>query len=354
MRSFLQAGAAALLLAGAAMAADTPAFDPVVPGREIRLPEDAGSHPGHRLEWWYVTGHLDSDEGPLGFQVTFFRARNPGAEGRASRFAPTQLLFVHAALAQPSFGRLRHEERNARAGFGLAEARTGGTDVFVDDWSLRFADGAYRTKIPGDTFTLDLAMRPTQSPVLQGERGFSRKGPSTEHASYYYSEPHLEVSGTVLVGTKALKVRGVAWLDHEWSSALLAPDAMGWDWVGLNLDDGASLMAFRMRGRDGNVLWSGGTYRPARGDPVTLGADDVRFTPLRKWRSPRTATDYPVAMEVRAAGQTWKLEPLLDDQELDARGSTGTLYWEGAVRVTGASTGKGYLELTGYREKLPF
>ncbi|WP_246232189.1 lipocalin-like domain-containing protein [Usitatibacter rugosus] len=346
--------AGTLLLTGTAVASDTATYDPVVPGRAIRLPEDAGAHPGHRLEWWYVTGHLDSDEGPLGFQVTFFRARNPDAEGRASRFAPSQLLFAHAALAQPSHGRLRHEERNARAGFGLAEARTGGTDVFIDDWSMKFAEGAYRTRIPGDAFTLDLTMRPTQPPILQGDRGFSRKGPSLEYASYYYSEPHLEVTGTVRVGGKSLPVRGTAWLDHEWSSAPLAKEAVGWDWVGLNFEDGAALMAFRMRGRTGNVVWAGGTYRPARGEPVTLGPDDVRFTPLRSWKSPRTATDYPVAMEVRAGGRTWKLEPLLDDQELDARGSTGTLYWEGAVKVTGSSAGKGYLELTGYREKLPF
>jgi predicted secreted hydrolase len=44
------------------------------------------------------------------------------------------------------------------------------------------------------------------------------------------------------------------------------------------------------------------------------------------------------------------LKPLMDDQELDSRPSTGTIYWEGAVRAFRGTSevGKGYLELTGY------
>jgi predicted secreted hydrolase len=61
-------------------------------------------------------------------------------------------------------------------------------------------------------------------------------------------------------------------------------------------------------------------------------------------------------MAVKIAGEEWRVEPLMDDQELDARGSTGTLYWEGLVRATGpnGATGRGYLELTGYAERLKF
>lgn len=330
------------------------AYDTVTPGKALRFPEDTGAHPGHRIEWWYATGHLESDRGPLGFQVTFFRVRNPDAEGRASRFAPAQLLFAHAALAEPAHLALRHDQRSARMGFGLAEAATGRTDVVLDDWSMRFEDGAYRTRIPANGFALDLAMRPTQAPLPQGERGFSRKGPLAIHASYYYSEPHLEVSGEVRIGARAIPVRGTAWLDHEWSSELLATEAAGWDWLGANLDDGSALMAFRIRATDGRTLWAGGSWRPKAGAVQAFTPGQVRFEPRRTWKSPRTGTAYPVEMDVVAAGRVFRVEPLMDDQELDARSSTGTLYWEGAVRVSGAATGRGYLELTGYREKVPF
>ncbi|HYC36915.1 MAG TPA: carotenoid 1,2-hydratase [Usitatibacter sp.] len=332
------------------------AFEPVTP-RELQFPADAGAHPGHRIEWWYVTGHLETaDRRPLGFQVTFFRVRNKDAEANPSRFAPKQLLFAHGALSDPALGRLLPAERAARALEGLAEARMGDTDVRIDDWFLRREDGGYRTRIAGDGFRLELTMRPTQAVMLQGERGFSRKGPGRAHASHYYSEPHLAVSGLVARGGRNVEVSGTAWLDHEWSSELLMGEASGWDWLGLNLADGGALMAFRIRDREGRALWSAATSRSPGGEPVSHDPATIEFIPRRTWTSPRTGTRYPVAMEVRVGATTWTVEPLMDDQELDARASSGVLYWEGAVnaRSGSAAAGRGYLEFTGYAGRVPF
>ncbi len=169
-------------------------------------------------------------------------------------------------------------------------------------------------------------------------------------ASYYYSRPQLAVDGTLSLSGRTLAVRGTAWLDHEWSSDYLAAGAQGWDWVGINLDDGGALMAFRIRAKDGSVLWAGATLREASGAVRTFEPAEVEFTPLRQWRSARTGVTYPVAFRVTAGGLTLDLEPLFDDQELDARASVGTIYWEGAVRARsgGRTVGRGYLELTGY------
>ena len=294
------------------------AFDPVLPGKSLEFPRDRGAHFGHRIEWWYATGHIE-EIGPrasvagatpgatIGFQVTFFRVRNPDAESNPSRFAPKQLLFAHAAIADPARGKLLHAQKSARLLEGLVEASLADTDVRLDDWSLTRADGAYRARIPAAEFTLELSMVPTQPAMLQGERGFSRKGPGAANASYYYSEPHLAVTGRVAVGGTAREVRGVA------------------------------LMAFRIRDKAGMTLWSNAAIRdPASPQRAPRGEGEATFTPLRRWKSPRTGVEYPIAMEVRAGGTTWRVEPLMDDQELDARASTGTLYWEGAVRVRSA------------------
>jgi predicted secreted hydrolase len=154
----------------------------------------------------------------------------------------------------------------------------------------------------------------------------------------------------VALGGDGTAVTGTAWLDHEWSSTVLAPDAVGWDWAGINLADGSALMAFRMRGKEGRALWAGGTLRGADGRVRTFAPDEVRFDALRSWRSPRTGVLYPVGMTIVAGDLALRLEPLIDDQELDARASTGTIYWEGAVRaaIAGREAGRGYLELTGY------
>ena len=341
------------VLAGLAApaAAQAPTYPAVVPGVALRFPADHGAHPAFRTEWWYVTGWLDTESGEqLGFQVTFFRSRPPTGGANPSAFAPRQILFAHAALSDPKVGRLLHGQRIARSGFGLAEAKTGDADLVIDDWSLRRAAvGRFSTKAAGEGFALDLDFTPTQPVLPQGEAGFSRKGPQAGQASYYYSLPQMQVSGRVIRGGKAVKVTGKAWLDREWSSTLLDPKAVGWDWVGLNLDDGGALMAFQVRDGAGRALWAGGSHRGPDGAVTRFAPGDVSFSAGRRWRSPRTGASYPVERSVSArvggVQRRWDLKPLFDDQELDSRRSGGPIYWEGAVRTKG---GRGYLELTGY------
>jgi predicted secreted hydrolase len=82
--------------------------------------------------------------------------------------------------------------------------------------------------------------------------------------------------------------------------------------------------------------------------------DEVNFSPVRSWRSPHTNAEYPIGMRIDTGTSSWLLVPLQDDQELDARMSTGSVYWEGAVTVQrdGRNAGHGYLELTGYWKPL--
>jgi predicted secreted hydrolase len=350
-RAFVLGSAAAL--AALRARADVP-FGRVVP-RPLVFPRDHGTHPEFRTEWWYITGWTRDAKGvERGVQVTFFRTRPGVAENLHSAFAPKQVMFAHAAVADPEVRRLRHDQRAARAVLGLASAGEQTTDVTLDDWSLVRQGDLYHARIPGRDFALDLAFRATRPPLLQGEQGVSRKGALPQQASYYYSLPHLAVSGSVTIGSATHAVEGTAWLDHEWSSEYLAADARGWDWTGIDLDDGGALMAFRIRDVRGGRYWAAATLARPDGTRHDYGVLDVVFNPLRRWRSPRTGIDFPVAMQVRAGDFDVELQPLFDDQELDARVTAGTVYWEGAVRATvkGAPAGRGYLELTGYGDPL--
>ena len=350
-RAFL---ASPLLLVGSS-ARGAPAYPEVSAGRALQFPQDFGSHPLFRNEWWYITGWIhDASGNESGFQVTFFRNRPGVAEDNPSRFAPRHFLFAHAALADPRHGRLRHDERAARGGFELAAALEGTTAVWIGDWSLKLVEGSYLAQIRARDFRLDLQFAPTQPVLLEGENGFSRKGPLPRQASYYYSQPHLAVTGKVEAGGNEVVVTGLAWLDHEWSSEYMAAEATGWDWTGINFDDGGALMAFRMRDRAGGVLWAAGNHRARDGNTRSFAPKEIQFAPQRRWRSPRTRIEYPVAMTVRAGDAEYVLEPLIDDQELDARTGIGTVYWEGAVRASQAEReiGRGYLELTGYGKAL--
>lgn len=330
-------------------------FEPVTPGSSLAFPKDLGSHPGFRTEWWYVTGWLNTPQGEsLGFQITFFRSKPDIDENNPSAFTPRQLLIAHCALSDPKRGRLWQDQRIRRAGLGLAGASEGDTEVWIESWSLQHAAQSYVAKIDADEFSLDLKLSETQAVLINGEGGISRKGPEQHAASYYYSLPHMRVAGTVSRGAAKNQVSGQAWFDHEWSSSYLDADAAGWDWIGINLDDGAALMAFQIRGLDGEARWAGGTLRNADSSIQVLMPTDLAFQAGRHWQSPRTGIAYPVEWSVRAGKRQFQLKPLLDDQENDTRLSTGSIYWEGAVQAFEGekSAGRGYLELTGYGQRL--
>jgi len=352
--SLLASGLSAGAVPGPAAAAGT-AYAPVTPGHPPMFPLDLGSHPMFRTEWWYVTGWLATEHGEsLGFQVTFFRTKPDIDENNPSAFAPRQLLIAHCALSDPKRGKLWQDQRIRRAGLGLAGAAEGNTQVWIEGWSLERKDQRYVARIDADEFSFDLALSETQAALINGDGGFSRKGPEPRAASYYYSLPHLKVAGVISRNGLKNQVTGEAWFDHEWSSEYLDADATGWDWIGINLNDGAALMAFRIRGLDGKPRWAGGTFRSADGATRILGPADVDFRAERRWLSPRTGVDYPVEWTVRAGTRAIHLRPLLDDQENDTRLSTGAIYWEGAVRAYEQEqpAGRGYLELTGYGDRL--
>jgi predicted secreted hydrolase len=330
--------------------------------RLLVFPADFGAHPGTRTEWWYATGAVEAEDlSKFGFQITFFRSRTDVPRDHPSRFAAKQLVFAHAAVSDLAGKRLHHDQRVARAGFDIADALEGDTRVTLRDWRF-WREGPpersiYHARLRSDSarFGFELVLAATQPLLLQGEAGYSRKGPDPGQASHYYSEPQLQVSGHLVLDDSAHAVRGAAWLDHEWSDALLAADAVGWDWIGMNLFDGSALAAFRLRRRDGSALWAGGSHR-ARGGPTrNFGADEVRFTPERTWRSATSQAVYPVEWTIDAPAGRFRVRALLDAQELDSRASTGSIYWEGLSELLDAQdrvVGRGYLEMTGYAAPL--
>ncbi|MEF7612309.1 carotenoid 1,2-hydratase [Aquincola sp. MAHUQ-54] len=343
--------------------ADAAAAGTGIGPRPLVFPRDFGAHPETRTEWWYATGSLQAAPGdaPFGFQLTFFRSRTDLATRHPSRFAARQLLFAHAAVTDLAQRQLRHAERIARwngeADAGLAAAAVADTDVGLAGW--RFVregpPGAsvYRARLSDRPagFGFDLALRSTQPVLLQGEAGWSRKGPEAAQASHYYSQPQLAVSGTLVRDARRLPVTGTAWLDHEWSETLMHPEAVGWDWIGMNLDDGGALTAFQLRKADGSAIWAGGSYRARGGEVRAFGPGEVAFVPGRTWTSPATRSRYPVQWTVATPAGRFEVRALLDAQELDSRASTGAIYWEGLSDLheagSGRRVGRGYLEMTG-------
>lgn len=346
---------ALMMLAAAGL---SPHARAAAPTAALRFPRDFGAHPAQRLEWWYLTGILDgSDRKPrYGYQLTFFRIKGPAAADHPSRFAARQLLLGHAALSDFAAGKLHHDQRIARAWPDLATAADGDTDVRLRGWSLKRSATGYAARFAIDRgFALELELATTQPVLVQGQGGFSRKGPTPDQFSHYYSQVQLATRARLSADGREQRLAGRSWLDHEWSDLLLgAPGvdrAVGWDWLGINLRDGGALTLFRLRRADGSMLWAGGSWRRADGATQAFEPGDVSMRPLRHWTSPVSGASYPVEWRLSSPLGELGLAALIDAQEIDARMSTGFLYWEGAARLSdaaGAAVGLGYLEMTGY------
>jgi predicted secreted hydrolase len=335
--------------------ANADAFARVTGPAPLDFPADHGAHPDYRTEWWYFTGNLSSETGDdYGFQLTLFRtALAPEAGDRESEWATRQVWMGHFAVTDMAAGEHRASERYQRGALGLAGATTEPVRVWMDDWSIESAGPQtlfplrVRASDAGKGIAIDLAIEADKPRVLQGDRGYSRKGEAPGNASRYYSYTRLAAEGELrFAGTRA-SVNGSAWLDREWSTSALDANQAGWDWFALQLDDGRDLMVYRLRRQDGATdPNSAGIWVSRDGEGQPLEADDFRLSVERWWESPRTGSRYPVAwrVELPARGIDLRVEARVDDQEMP----TTVRYWEGAVAVAGTATGVGYLEMTGY------
>jgi len=325
--------------------------------RPFVLPADHGPHFEYQTEWWYYTGQLASETGErFGYQLTIFRrGLSPGAPAEGPGLATNQVYFAHLALTDVERGTHQAFERWSRGAAGLAGASGSPFAVHVGDWSVRANDGEgreLRVEAREGPLALELSLRASKPLVAHGDRGLSAKSEEAGNASYYVGYTRMATEGRLSLDGRALEVRGESWFDHEWSTSALGPEAVGWDWFSLQLDDGRELMYFQIRRKDGGIEpVSGGTLVSATGVARRLSADELRLSSAASWTSAKSGARYPARwrLAVPSEGLDLEIEPLVPDQEL----RLSFTYWEGAVGVSGRSGarpigGRGYVELTGY------
>jgi len=353
-----------------AMSSDTTGYRRAAAVRDFTFPADHGPHPGFKNEWWYVTGTLSGPDGqPFGYELTIFRfaLQPPGrtiqrAGASGSGWRTDQFYMAHFAVTDAAGETFHAYERFGRGGAGLAGARSKGTSsrslgaqadpfrVWLEDWSMQSTGAGtfpLRLRAQGAEAGVDLTLRPQKPKVLQGTQGLSQKGPGSGNASYYYSYTRLGTEGAVRVGGDTTQVTGGSWMDREWSTSALGPNQEGWDWFALQLDDGRDLMYYQLRTPDGTASrFSEGTLVGPSGAKTTFQRDEVTLDVLDTWTTPDGTHTYPIEWRLRvpSADVDVRVTPLMKNQEMDV----SVRYWEGAVRLEGSHTGRGYVELTGY------
>jgi predicted secreted hydrolase len=335
-------GCVVLLAACAAPVRPLPEALPQAPEEilPVRFPQDDGPH-ALLTEWWYYTGHLRTDSGQrYGFEyVTFQALRGQNRPAYVS----------HLAITDHQRKQFRFDQRqqvDAHSGSGE------GFNLSVEGWTMRGANGMDMLSAAMDDYAIELSTRSLKPPALHDGDGYITFGPAG--GSYYYSRTRLVVSGTLTDGDTQHAVRGEAWFDHQWGNFLMV-GAGGWDWYSAQLDDGSELTVSVVRDDQGGVPLAYGTYIDPTGAVLHLPAELFSTEATGSWTSPRSGARYPMGwrLKVEDPALDLTLAPVLEDQELDTGSTTGAIYWEGEVLVSGTAasrplSGYGYVELTGY------
>jgi predicted secreted hydrolase len=333
-----------------------------LPGRKLTFPADHYSHPDFKTEWWYYTGHLETDSGKkYGYQVTFFRfgVRDRQKETKESPLF-TELYMAHFALSDMAAKKFHFRERINRGIAGKAGAATDRYLVWNEDWKVEGEEKNHSIQVNDRGTRLRLSLRSVKAPTLHGENGLSQKGEGEGRASYYYSLARVQTEGELTIDGNKQKVRGISWMDHEFGSNQLGEDQVGWDWFSIQLDNQTELMLYLMRRKDGSVdPYSSGTLVGTNGIIKHLNLRDYRVEVLDRWKSRTSGANYPMKWKVTIPSEEIELDilPAFNDQELITNRSTRVTYWEGAVGIKGKFrdkpvTGNGYVEMTGYAGKL--
>lgn len=324
----------------AGLGTDAEGFAQPDPGYTLRFPEDHGAHPGFRIEWWYVTANLTGEDGrDYGIQWTLFRSAL-APEERPGWESP-QIWMGHAAVTTETSHHVA--ERFARGGIGQASVTATPFVAWIDEWRMEgpsLSDVSLSAQ--GTDFSYDLRLIADKPFVAQGDRGYSVKS-AEGSASHYYSQPFYEVAGQLVLPGGSVAVSGNAWLDREWSSAPLSESQTGWDWFSLSLENGAKIMGFQVRGKEGGAF-TASTWIDPDGTPTPFPDGAFRAEPLR--RAEVAGREVPVRWRVALPAKD--LDVTVEALNPNAWMKTSFPYWEGPVTVTGTHRGRGYLEMTGY------
>ncbi|NVN80356.1 lipocalin-like domain-containing protein [Vibrio sp. Scap16] len=329
-------------------------FTPVVKGVDINFPADHQAHPSFRHEWWYLTANLTDENGnELGVQWTQFRfaaAPEDNAEQtkqlKQTAWQSQQIYMAHSAITTKD----KHyaDEKWSRDQAELAGVSASPFRVYLDDWQWNSSTNDLfpaTLNANSEQFGYSLTLTSDAPYQKQGEQGYSTKSSDGKVASYYYSQPFIDVSGNVTIDGVTHKVSGKGWIDREWSSQFLLDSQQGWDWFALRLNDETSLVVFQLRNSTtGEASYASARLMQQDGSGIAISQQDITLTAVKQ--TVIDGRDYPTEWQVLIPSQ--QIELTVSALNPKAKMPLSVPYWEGPITIEGTHYGTGYMELTGY------
>lgn len=300
----------------------------------VSLPKDDAPHKNY-MEWWYYNGYLEADSGDrYSFHYALFVIN-----------AMTTHTVAHVSFVDQRTG--KHLTDQKRSAGNPSSGIRNGFNFVLGEWTMAGGDGKDQLRVATPRFSFNLQLAQTAPPVFQGGTGYLDFGPAG--GSYYYSRPRLAITGSVKLGDRIQPVKGLAWFDHQWGDFRI--NTLGWDWFAIQLDDGADVMLYQLFDTAHLPALRSGTYTKD-GNTQVLGDTDFMVGITDHWVSPETGTDYPAGWVVTLPDQgiELKIDPVVTASEFDGRLTSYKVYWEGAVKVSGTHSGRGFVEMSGYQD----
>ncbi|MEO7674326.1 MAG: lipocalin-like domain-containing protein, partial [Pyrinomonadaceae bacterium] len=306
----------------------------------VNLPRDLAAHANAQTEWWYYTGHAETDSGrQFGFELVFFKRRTDLDKFSVVplRLFGNPFYFAHFAVTDKSEKNFHYSHRKSSNGpiDYPASASESHFHLRMGDWSARTANGSHilRATIETDV-TFEATLTPTKPVILNGKNGVSFKDEG--EASRYFSYTRMALEGDITLGVETEHFTGSAWMDREFGTWTPTENQKGWDWFSVQLDNDCELMVYQLRNSAGERSpFSSGSICYRNGEHFALTSDDFSITPTSSWKSPVSGAEYPSGwlLSVPEKKVSLKVAPVIDNQELDTRGTTMIVYWEGACDV---------------------
>ncbi|MEE9425437.1 MAG: lipocalin family protein [Methylococcales bacterium] len=304
---------------------------------EVRLPKDDAPHQS-QIEWWYYNGHLSSESGKqFSFHDTVFLVNSV-----------MNHMISHVSFNDHQTG--KHYTDQRKTGGNSSVDTKNRFEFNQSDWLMTGGDGNDRLKVITKDFSFDLQLTSTLSPVFHGSDGIISL--AAAGSSYYYSRTRMATSGTITIGDTTEKVTGISWFDHQWGDFSIG--RLSWDWFSLQLDNNVDAMIYQLRDKSNNpVLYMASITQ--NGHTEMLMNTDFTLTPGKKWHSNKTGSDYPLEWRVSIPKKNIDIttNSIISNSEFDARLTTYNHYWEGAIKIHGTHTGRGFMELSGYTTDNP-
>lgn len=353
--------------------------------KTISLPKDTGKHLFSNIEWWYYFAFLTGDKGgDYATMASFFRIGNfefckghylifsiiDLKENLHQSFSFTDCKLLYNMILQLPFYLLQYPEDKKMRELFISLLRckipsphqimrntsivSNPTQLLYGESSLSFInelENKFHVHVVGNNDVVDLQFCPNKPISLIGKDG-------KPDQLFYYSFTQNNVEGFIKKGKTIENVRGKGWFDHQWGYLNSLLTQTGWNWFGLQLEDGRELLINEFRD-----IRTSTTFSPMANlielDGTLKFTRNVILKPIKYWRSPLTNVLYPIEWLIKIPDfrMEIKVVQLLKHQEMSILGPLQAI-WEGACFVSVNERfenkeirqihGKGFMELVGY------